>query len=255
MVRANLIDGVPMVEAAGQWDIDAVVLGETGTRLSPWRRGVMRAWASTVQAQVPLGALTLILVLPIIASVVVVARLVVGVETFGMFGPVIVSLAFVTTGLWWGTLIFLVVVGVGVALRWVLQRLRLQAVARVAILITLVAGVMVVLTLVGAQLGIGPLLSISIFPMVIMSHVIEHFAATQVELGTARALRMTATTLMLSIVCYLVVEQGGLRSLVLAYPELLVAAVACDVALGRWRGLRLMEFRRFRAIAASPEVP
>ncbi len=255
MARANLIDGTPMVEAAARWDIDAVVLGETSTRLPPWRRRLMRAWASAVEAQVPLGALTLILILPIIASLVVVARLVVGVETFGMFGPVIVSLAFVTTGLWWGTLIFLVVVGLGVALRWVLQRIRLQAVARVAILITLVAGVMAVLTLVGARLGIGPLLNISIFPMVIMSHVIEHFAATQVELGTAHALRMTGTTLVLSILCYLVVEHGGLRSLLLAYPELLLGAVACDVVLGKWRGLRLLEYRRFRAVTVPPEQP
>src|SRR5262249_3377291 len=182
---------------------------------------LVRAWASVVRAQVPLAALTLILILPIIASIVVVARIVVGLETFGMFGPVIVSLAFVTTGLWWGTLIFLAVVGLGVALRWALQRVRLQAVARLAILLPPVAGVMGGLTLVGARLGIGPLLNISIFPMIIMSNVIEHFAATQVELGTAQALRMTLTTLGLSIVCYLVVDQGGLQSLVLAYPEVL----------------------------------
>jgi len=250
MARANLIDGTPMAEEARRWDIDALVIGETGMRLPRWRQPLVRAWATVVRAQVPLGALTLILILPLIASIVVVARIVIGVETFGMFGPVIVSLAFVTTGLWWGTIIFLVVVGLGVVLRWVLQRIRLQAVARLAILITLVAGVMAGLTLVGARLGIGPLLNISIFPMVIMSNVIEHFAATQVEFGTGQALRMTVTTLVLSVVCYLVVDHAGLQSLVLAYPELLLAAVAFDVLLGKWRGLRLLEYRRF--LAAAP---
>src|SRR5207249_6073537 len=141
MARANLIDGTPMAEEARRWNIDAIVLGEVGLRVPSWRRPLMLAWARAVRAQVPLGALTLILILPIIASLVVVARVVIGLETFGMFGPVIVSLAFITTGLWWGTLIFVAIVGPGVALRLALQRLRLQAVARLAILIALVAAV------------------------------------------------------------------------------------------------------------------
>src|SRR5437016_4192540 len=245
MARANLIDGTPMAEEARRWNIDAIVLGEVGLRVPSWRRPLMLAWAHAVRAQVPLGALTLILILPIIASLVVVARVVIGLETFGMFGPVIVSLAFITTGLWWGTLIFIAIVGLGVALRLALQHLRLQAVARLAILIALVAAVMGGLTLVGATLGVGPLLNISIFPMVIMSNVIESFAASQVEFGTRQALRMTATTLGLSIVCYLVVDRAGLQSLVLAFPEILLATVVVDVLLGKWRGLRLLEYVRF----------
>jgi transglutaminase-like putative cysteine protease len=245
MARANLIDGTPMTEEARRWHLEALVLGERGARLPAWRRPLVDAWARVVRAEVPLGALTLILVIPIIASLVVVARIVIGVETFGMFGPVIVSLAFITTGLLWGTLIFTVIVGLGVALRMALQRLRLQAVSRLAILITLVAVVMGALTLVGATLGIGPLLNISIFPMVIMSNVIENFAASQVEFGTRQALRMTLTTLVLSIVCYLAVDRIGLQSLVLAFPETLLLTVAFDVLLGKWRGLRLLEYVRF----------
>jgi transglutaminase-like putative cysteine protease len=253
MSRANLIDGTPMADEAGRWGIAPVVLGEAGTTLPRWRRPLMHAWARVVRAQVPLGALTLILILPVIASIVVVARVVVGIETFGMFGPVIVSLAFITTGLWWGTFIFLAIVGLGVTLRAALLRLRLQAVSRLAILIALVAAVMGGLTLVGATLGIGPLLNISIFPMVIMSNVIENFAASQVELGTRKALAMTLTTLLLSITCYLVVDRGGLQSLVLAYPEILLGVVAFDVLLGKWRGLRVAEYVRF--YRAVPEPP
>jgi hypothetical protein len=141
-----------------------------------------------------------------------------------------------------------------VTLRIALQRLRLQAVARLAILIALVAAVMGGLTIVGATLGIGPLLNISIFPMVIMSNVIENFAASQAELGTRQAVRMTLTTLGLAVACYFVVDRGGLQSLLLAFPELLLAIVLCDVALGKWRGLRLLEYLRFMR-AVPREAP
>jgi len=83
--------------------------------------------------------------------------------------------------------------------------------------------------------------------MVIMSNVIESFAASQVEFGTRQALRVTVTTLLLSIVCYLVVDRAGLQSLVLAFPEILLATVAFDVLVGKWRGLRLLEYGRFMA--------
>ncbi len=252
MARANLIDGVPMREEARRWNLDPVTIGQDGERLAPWRLPLLHAWARIVRAQVPLGALTLILILPIIASLVVVARLVIGLETFGMFGPVIVSLAFITTGLRWGTVIFFAIVGLGVVLRTAVQRLRMQEVARLAILIALVAAVMGGLTFLGATLGIGPLLNISIFPMIIMSNVIENFAASQVEFGTRQAVQMTLTTLGLAIACYIVVDQAGLQSLVLTFPEILLGTVLFDVLLGKWRGIRLLEYVRFRHALEAP---
>src|SRR5438445_4090399 len=249
LARANLIDGTPMGEEAARWNIDALVLGEAGARLPSWRRPLMLLWARAVRAQVPLPSRTLLLILPVIASLVVIARVVVGLETFGTFGPVIVSLAFITTGLRWGLVIFVVIVGLGVLLRAALQRLRLQAVSRLAILIALVSAVLGGLTVLGAVLGIGRVLNISIFPMVIMSNVIENFAASQVALGTAEALRMTVGTLFLSVACYLVVDQAVLQSLVLAFPEILLLTVAFDVVLARWRGVRLVgSVRFFRAM-------
>jgi hypothetical protein len=45
--------------------------------------------------------------------------------------------------------------------------------------------------------------------------------------------------------CYASVEWAGLQSLLLAFPEILLVAVAVDLILGRWRGLRLLEYARF----------
>jgi len=213
--------------------------------MSAWRRRVVAALARGVRAQVPLPALSLILVLPVIAAIIVVARTLVGVETFGTFSPVIVSLAFVTTGLRWGTAIFAVIVGVGALVRALLQRVRLQLVARLAILIAVVAAVMAGLTVIGASFGVGALMNVSIFPMVIMSNVIENFSTSQAEFGTREAVRLTVNTLGLAALCYLAVDLTGMQSLLLAFPELLVMAIAVDIGLGKWRGLRLLEYLRF----------
>jgi 7 transmembrane helices usually fused to an inactive transglutaminase/Transglutaminase-like superfamily len=246
MVHANVIDGVPMAEEARKWDIGLTVLNQSAFEdLSAWRRLVVGAWARGVRAQVPLPAFSLILVLPVIAAIIVVARTVVGVETFGTFSPVIVSLAFVTTGLRWGAAIFAVIVGVGALVRALLQHVRLQLVARLAILIAVVAAVMAGLTVIGASFGVGALMNVSIFPMVIMSNVIENFSTSQAEFGTREAVRLTINTLGLAALCYLAVDLTGMQSLLLAFPELLIVAIAVDIGLGKWRGLRLLEYWRF----------
>ncbi|HVN85078.1 MAG TPA: 7TM domain-containing protein [Candidatus Binatia bacterium] len=256
MARANLINGVPMIEEARKWDVKPLVLGyDAVEQISWWRRQVVAAWARAVQAQVPLQALNLILILPIIAAIIVIARTLIGLETFGTFSPVIVSLAFLTTGLRWGAAIFAVIVGLGAFVRVALQRLRLQLVSRLAILIGVVAGIMAGLTVVGASFGIGALMNVSIFPMVIMSNVIENFTSSQAEFGTREAARLTVNTLLLASVCYLAVEATGLQSVVLVFPEVLIGAIAVDVALGKWRGLRLLEYFRFFDLTRRTERP
>jgi transglutaminase-like putative cysteine protease len=246
MVRANVINGVPMLEEARKWDLTPLVLDHSVYEdLGRWRRWVVAAWARAVRAQVPLQALNLILVLPVIAAIIVIVRTVIGVETFGTFSPVIVALAFLTTGLRWGTAIFAVIVGAGAFVRAGLQHVRLQLVSRLAILIAVVAGIMAGLTVIGASFGIGALMNVSIFPMVIMSNVIENFTTSQAEFGTREAVRLTINTLGLAALCYLAIEPTGLQSVLLAFPELLIGAIVVDVVLGKWRGLRLLEYLRF----------
>lgn len=246
LVRANLLDGTPFPEEAHKWALDPTVVDSILFHDLPrWRRWVVDAWARAVAAQVPLQALTFILALPVIAALVVFVRTTVGLETFGTFAPVIVSLAFLTTGLLWGVIIFVTIVGTGSFVRLLLQRVRLQLVSRLAILITIVAGVMAGLAVLGASFGIGALLNVSIFPMVIMSNMIEHFASSRAQFGTREAVRLTLNTLLMAALCFACVEWTGLQSLLLSFPEILVLAVAVDVALGKWRGLRVLEYARF----------
>jgi hypothetical protein len=162
------------------------------------------------------------------------------------------------TGLVWGITIFCVIVGLGVVMRSALQWVRIQLVARLAVLIALVSVMMAGLTVAGAYFGVGALLNVSIFPMVIMSNVIENFTTTQVELGTREAVRLTANTLLVCASCYLVIEWAGLQSIVLSFPEVLLGVVALEVAIGKWRGLRLLEYLRFADLgraAGAPEAP
>jgi hypothetical protein len=240
---------VPLIDHLRQNRTDAVVVNaNTVAHLGWWRRQVVALWAFAVDARVSLPAVSLILVLPLIAFFLVILRNVIGLETFGTFSPMLLALAFLTTGLLWGLVVFAIIVGLGIGLRLALQGLRLHLVSRVAILIAVVAISMVGLTVLGATLGIGALLHVSIFPMVIMANTIENFTNTQLERGTREALRLTVNTLLVAAVSYVGIENTGLKPLVLTFPEILAVVLVLELLLGRWRGLRLLEYLRFARV-------
>lgn len=249
VARIHIREQQALAESAASYTPQVLsITAETVARLSWWRRQVIDVWAFAVRSLVPLSALNFILVIPLIAFFLVIIRNVIGLETFGTFSPMLLSLAFLSTGLLWGLAVFLVIVGLGVGLRFALQRLRLHLVSRVAILIAVVAVSMVGLIVIGAAFGVGALLHASIFPMVIMANTIENFSNTQLERGTAEAIRLTVNTLVVATCSYLGIEESGLKPLVLSFPELLVGVIGIELLLGRWRGLRLLEYLRFRGL-------
>ncbi len=255
LARVSVHEKTGLAESAARFPIPSVVVdADSLSGLSWWRRWVVNIWAQAIQAHVSLPALNAILVLPLIAFFLVVMRNVIGLETFGFFAPMLLALAFLTTGLGWGLLIFGIIVGIGGGLRLALQQLRLHLVARVAILIAVVAVSMAGLTVIGATLGIGPLLHVGIFPMVIIANIIENFTNTQMERGTLEALRLTLNTLLVALASHVGIENTDLRPLVLAFPELLMAVMGVEVLLGCWRGLRLMEYIRFARVLRQAET-
>ena len=62
------------------------------------------------------------------------------------------------------------------------------------------------------------------------------------------ATRLSATLLVCSA-CYLIIERGGVQSIILSYPEILLGVIALEVLIGKWRGLRLLEYTRFYDLA------
>lgn len=252
LVNENFLNGMPMAEVAAKWRFPVLDINQgTIAELSGWRRFLMHTWVAASEAGVPPQGVALVLVLPIIALVIVIYRGVLGIETFGTFTPAIVAVAFLRTGLFWGVFLFLTILGVGIVLRSLLSRVHLFFTARMALLISMVSLVMVMASVIGILFGIGPLVNISVFPMVIMAGVIENFTRTQMEVGFRESLRISLSTLSICVVGYAVVDWFDLQTLMLVFPELLLLIMASTVGLGLWKGLRLTEVIKYYRIGKT----
>ncbi len=188
-----------------------------------------------------------LLMVPIGAFMIVFLRNVIGLKTFGTFMPILIALAFRETELLWGLILFCVLVGLGLVIRFYLEYLKLLLVPRLASVLIIVIILMAMVSLVSHKLGFDKGLSVALFPMVILAMTIERMSLVWEELGPAEALKQGCGSLLVATLGYLSMSSRFLGHLVFVFPELLLVVLAMTLLLGRYTGYRLTELWRFRA--------
>jgi hypothetical protein len=201
---------------------------------------------------VPLDTLVLLLILPIIVTLIAFFRQVIGIKAFGIYTPAIITFAFLATNqIKYGITIFITVIVVGTATRYILKRARLLYLPRVAIMITIVGFAILALLIMGGINNRTGLASVSIFPILIMITLVEKFIAVQVEKGNRAAVILSLETLFISVIGYYVASWPLLIGTIIRFPWISLLTIPINIFLGKWTGLRLSEYFRFRQIIKS----
>jgi len=189
--------------------------------------------------------------LPLGALLVVFMRTFVGIQTFGTFMPILIAIAFRETQLLWGVILFTGIVFAGLLIRLYLERLRLLLIPRLAAILVIVVIIMLMISFFTSRLGLHRLLSISLFPMVILAMTIERMSITWEESGAQTALIQGLGSLIVACLGYLVMTNEHLSYLMFAFPEFLLVILGVCIWMGRYTGYRLSELMRFREINSS----
>lgn len=202
-----------------------------------------------VSKGVPLETIILILILPVIATFIAFLRQVVGVKAFGIYTPLLITFAFLSiNGLRYGIAIYVVVVLIGLLLRYALKPFRLLYLPRVAIMISVVALLLLGVLVFGGDMKRTGLASVSILPILIMITLVEKFIAVQIEKGNKMAIELAIETLIISVAGYYIASWETLRAALAVYPWLALLTIPVNIFMGKWTGLRITEYLRFREV-------
>lgn len=201
-----------------------------------------------VNRGVPINNITLLLMLPIIATILSFSRQVIGIKAFGIITPAMTTLSFLVMGLTNGLIVFSAVLLSGTLTRLLVRRLHLLYLPRMALVLTSVSLAILLLLGIGATVGNTSIVSFAIFPTLILTLLAEEFIAVQFTVGARTALTITAWTLALAIVSYFIMSWELFRTVIISYPEVTLLAIPLNILLGRWGGLRLTEYFRFRKL-------
>lgn len=190
--------------------------------------------------------LSLLLLLPLGALITAFFRNLVGIPTFGTFAPALFAISFIYADWGSGLLILVVVVTAGLMARKLVGQLRLLMVPRLSIILTTIILCVVFGVSALDYLNLTPSAKAVLLPLVIVTILIERFYVTAEEDGTPFALQLSAGTLVVSAVCYMVLGWDKIGNSILVYPEFHLITIALFIAIGRYAGYRLIELWRFR---------
>ena len=240
--------GVEVDFAVQQNHVDAVAIAEMHAAKEKSRIVDFSLSSLPISTQAVYGVL---LMIPIGALVMVVMRNLIGIDAFGTFMPVLIALAFRETKLFWGVVLFTLLVALGLSIRFLLERLRLLLVPRLSAVLIVVVVLMLLISLVSHNLGMETGLSVALFPMVIIAMTIERMSVVWEERGPADAMRAAFGSLVVAVFAYIAMGLAWLEHIIFTFPELLLLVLAVVVVLGRYTGYRLLELTRFKALTGS----
>lgn len=188
------------------------------------------------------------IMIPIGVLVILILRNIIGLQTLGTFTPVLIALAFKSTGLVFGICLFTVIVALGLSVRSYLEHLKLQMLPRLSVVLTFVVILIAAISLFSHKLGLEEGLSVTLFPMVILTMTIERLSITWEERGGTHAFKVAIGTLFAASLAYLIMKIPALVYFVFTFPGILLVLVGFMLAMGRYRGYRLTELFRFKAL-------
>lgn len=189
-----------------------------------------------------------LLTIPVGITILVFLRQFVGVKTIGTFMPVLIGIAFRETALLNGILLFSLLTALGLALRFYLERLHLLLVPRLAVVVIFVIMMMAAITNLMSETNQAIGLSISLFPIVVLTMTIERMSIVWEETAPSDAIKQGAGSLLVASITYLAMTNDQVEYMIYQFPELLLVMMGLCVLMGRYTGLRLSELWRFRVL-------
>jgi hypothetical protein len=208
---------------------------------------------------VEISTITLLLLFPVIVTVVVVLRQIVGIQAFGIYTPSIITLSFVFIGqqrwsdIKYAIMVYVTVIFVGMMMRYVLKQFRLLYLPRVAITLTVVSFAVLAILAFGGSTGRTGFSSAPVFPILIIIMLVEKFVTVQIEKGSRTALLLAVETLFIALVGYTILSPTTIIGqtiirFTLIHTWIVLLIIPINLFIGKWTGLRLSEYLRFRDV-------
>ncbi|MBW2240608.1 MAG: UUP1 family membrane protein [Deltaproteobacteria bacterium] len=198
------------------------------------------------------AALRVLLLLPLGALTVALFRNLIGIPTYGTFMPVLIALSLREFSLTLGLALVGVVTALAVVARSGLERLRLLMVPRLSILLCIVVLFVTSMALAAESSMLPDFFAGVVFPIVILTMLVERIYITAAEEGLQEALARGLWSVGVAAVVHPLLRSPNASYLMFSFPELVVAIMGLLVWIGGYTGYRLADLVRFRGLARPP---
>ncbi len=181
------------------------------------------------------------------ATVVALLHHLVGTNNYGFFAPLVLSLAPIAAGLYWGTIIILTIISVAILVRFTLEPFNLPIGFRLSIIILFDTITMALLAGIGGIQHINELTLSFIAPILIIAWLGERYVRTTQEHDWYDANIRLFWTVIVTILATTIMGDAILIQYLMSNPETWLLVLALNLLVGLKVKTRLSEYFRFRS--------
>jgi hypothetical protein len=203
---------------------------------------------ASVKSGVPSRTIILILLLPMLATIIAFIRHVIGLPSIGMLVPVALSITLLSTGITAGLILLATIILGSTFARLLLKKVRIMQLPKMAFSMFIVSIFLFLVLTMSAMAGILVVKQLSIFPVLLLILLSEQIIAVQQERSAQEMIIISMVTFAIGILGFLLLSSTHLRNTILLYPEFILVLIPLNIVVGRYFGLRLMEYFRFSSI-------
>jgi hypothetical protein len=207
----------------------------------------------------------MLLLLPVVATIISIWRQIVGLRTFGIYAPIMITFTFyqfgVTAdnginfvqGLKYGLALSAVVFASASIAHELTRKIRLHYLPKMSIVLSIVAIAVFAMLAFAAQFDRWGFISVDTLALLLMITVAEQYISIYIKKGRRSAIVLTIGTVLISSLVYLFIAWDNVHTFILRYPYVTLLTLLINLFIGKWTGFRIEEYFRFKSILGKNE--
>jgi len=204
---------------------------------------------------VPQQVLELLLAVIIVATIVSVARYVIGSKTYGIYAPIILAIAYSYTGLKYGLAITLIVILTTLLSYTLLRKIRMHYIARIAVNYCLLAIMLVVFFIVVERFGLGldNMAKISGLAVISIAALSDFFIKQYVKKSFKSSVLVLLGTVTVAALGWFVITRDVITGYLLNNLWIVPILIVLNILIGQFTGLRIKDLFRFKSVIQNKD--
>lgn len=209
---------------------------------------------ATIDQGLPAETLVLILMIPLLTTLIVLLRNIVGIPSLDMLVIIAFSIALLASNLIIGTVLLFTILFSSMAARILLKKVKIMQLPKISLSMMIVSlSVLLMLSFLAFSQLIS-LESLSIVPILLLIILSERIVRLEFERKPRQVWTVVISSLTIGLFGYFLLLSDMVRTVVLNYPELILLLVPINLLMGRYFGLRLAEYYRFKELFDKPKA-
>jgi len=204
---------------------------------------------------VPQQVLELLLAVMIVATIVSIARYVIGSKTYGIYAPIILAIAYSYTGLKYGLAITLIVILTTLLSYTILRKVRMHYIARIAVNYCLLAIMLVVFFIVVERFGLGleNMTNISGLAVISIAALSDFFIKQYVKKSFKSSVMILSSTVIIAALGWFVITRDAVSEYFINNLWIVPLLIVFNIFIGQFAGLRVKDLFRFKSISQNKD--